>query len=136
MNVNAKGESTLSVMQYFIIKDIFMKILHLVAMAALTFGLSHIAYANNDDKEGMHCDRKHVMEDADTNKDGSVSREEFIASHQKMASEMFTMMDTNKDGKIDQAEREAIHSKMGKKCKMNDHKMGDMKEHKMDDSSK
>jgi IMP cyclohydrolase len=109
-----------------------MKILQLVAMAALTLGLTQMAYC----KDGMHCDRKHAMEDADTNKDGAVSHDEFTAAHQKMADEMFTMMDTNKDGKIDQAERAAMHGKMGKKCNMKDHKMGDMKEHKMDETTK
>jgi hypothetical protein len=101
-----------------------MKILQLVAMAALALGLTQMAYANHDGKDGMHCDRKHAMEDADTDKDGTVSHDEFTAAHQKMADEMFTMMDTNKDGK------------MGKKCNMKDHKMGDMKDHKMDDSAK
>jgi hypothetical protein len=113
-----------------------MKILQLVAMVVLALGLTQMAYANHEGKDGMHCDRKHTMEDADTNKDGAVSHDEFTAAHQKMADEMFTKMDINKDGKIDQAERDAMHSKMGKKCNMKDHKMGDMKEHKMDDSAK
>jgi hypothetical protein len=104
-----------------------MKILQLVAVMTLALGLTtQIAYANHDGKDGKHCDRKHAMEDADSNKDGAVSHDEFNAQHQKMADEMFTKMDANKDGKIDQAERDAMHSKMGKKSNMKDHKMDDM----------
>ena len=113
-----------------------MKILQIVVVAALTLGLSQIAYANHDGHDGMHCTRGNNMQDADTNKDGVVSHDEFNAHHQKMADEMFAKMDTNKDGKIDQAEREAMHGKMGKKCNMKDHKMDDMKDHKMDDPAK
>jgi hypothetical protein len=103
-----------------------MKVLHIVAATALALGLAQAAYANHDGKEGGHCDRKHAMQDADANKDGVISRDEFMSEHQKMADEMFTKMDTNKDGKIDQAERDAM------KAKMKDHKMGNMKDHKMD----
>jgi hypothetical protein len=98
-----------------------MKVLHIVAAAALALGLTQMAYANHDGKEGGHCDRmKHNMTDADTNKDGAISKDEFMNEHQKMADEMFTKMDANKDGKIDQSERDAM------KAKMKDHKMGDM----------
>jgi hypothetical protein len=98
-----------------------MKVLHIVAVTALALGLTQMAYANHDGKEGSHCDRmKHNMTDADTNKDGAISKDEFMSHHQKMADEMFTKMDANKDGKIDQAERDAM------KAKMKDHKMGDM----------
>lgn len=113
-----------------------MKVLQIVAAAALALGLSQIAYANHDGKDGMHCTRSNNMQDADTNNDGAISRDEFNAQHQKMADEMFAKMDTNKDGKIDQAEREAMHGKMGKKCNMKDHKMGDMKDHKMVEPAK
>lgn len=47
--------------------------------------------------------------DADANKDGMVSREEFTKAHQVRADEMFSAMDANKDGKIDAAERKAMH---------------------------
>ncbi|MDP3088529.1 MAG: EF-hand domain-containing protein [Methylotenera sp.] len=102
-----------------------MKILQLIIMAALALGLTQMAYADNHSKDGMHCDRKHTMQDADANKDGALSREEFSAYHQKMSDEMFTKMDANKDGKIDQDERYGMKSKMGKKCKMKDHKIDD-----------
>jgi len=102
-----------------------MKILQLLAVAALSLCLTQMAYANHHEKDGMHCTRNSQMQNADANKDGAVSHDEFNAQHQKMADEMFTKMDSNKDGKIDQAEREAMHGKMGKKCNMNDHKMYD-----------
>ena len=107
-------------------KGYCMKILQIVAVAALTLGLTQMAYANHDGKDGMHCDRKHAMQDADTNKDGAISHDEFTAAHQKMADEMFAKMDTNKDGKIDQAERDAMKEKVGMHSKMKDHKMEDM----------
>ena len=100
-----------------------MKILQLIAMATLALGLTQMAYADNHSKDGMHCDRKHTMQDADANKDGALSRDEFNAHHQKMADEMFSKMDANKDGEIDQAERDGIKNKMAKKCNMKDHKL-------------
>jgi Ca2+-binding EF-hand superfamily protein len=103
-----------------------MKIIQIVTITALALGLSQMAYANHDGTDGKHCDHKHTMQDADTNKDGAVSHEEFTANHQKMADEMFAKMDANNDGKIDQAERQAMKDKMGKNCKMKDHKMHDM----------
>jgi hypothetical protein len=103
-----------------------MKILQIAVAAALALGLTQMAYANHDSKDGMHSDHMHAMQDADTNKDGVISHDEFTAAHQKMADEMFAKMDTNKDGKIDQAERDAMKEKMGKHCKMKEHKMEDM----------
>lgn len=103
-----------------------MKILQIAVVAALALGLTQMAYANHDGKDGMHSDHMHAMQDADTNKDGVISHDEFTAAHQKMADEMFAKMDTNKDGKIDQAERDAMKEKMGKHCKMKGHKMEDM----------
>ncbi len=98
-----------------------MKMIHIVATAALALGLTQLAYANHDGKEGGHCDRKHGMQDADANKDGVISRDEFMSGHQKMADEMFTKMDANKDGKIDQAERDAMKAKWQEHHK--DHEM-------------
>jgi hypothetical protein len=90
-----------------------MKIKHLVAVTALALGLTQLAYANHDGSDDKHCDRKHHgMQDADTNKDGAISKDEFMAQHQKMADKMFGKMDANKDGKIDQAERDAMKEKM------------------------
>ncbi len=98
-----------------------MKIIHIVTMAALALGLTQLVYAN-DDVDGKQCEHmKHgMLQDADTNKDGVISRDEFMAAHQARMNKMFDMMDTNHDGKIDQAERDAM------KAKWKDHKMHDM----------
>ena len=83
--------------------------------------------------DGKHGAGRHgmgmmMLKMADTNKDGAVSRDEFLAAHAKH----FDMMDTNHDGKLTKAERQAAHDKMramgGKHGdhKMGGHKMGDM----------
>lgn len=64
---------------------------------------------------------------ADTNKDGSVTRAEFLAG----ASQHFGMIDANKDGALSAAERKAARGKMkgmrhGGQGGHGDHKMGDM----------
>ena len=106
-----------------------MKIIQIVAMVALALGLTQLAFAEHNGKDGKHCERmKHDMQDADTNKDGVISKDEFMAAHQARADKMFAMMDTNKDGKIDQAERDAM------KAKWKDHKMED--KHDMDKEAK
>ncbi|MGB7815016.1 MAG: EF-hand domain-containing protein [Methylotenera sp.] len=113
-----------------------MKIIHIVTMAALALGLSQMAYANHDGTDGMHCNHKGMMQDADANKDGAVSRDEFTAAHQARADKMFAKMDANKDGKIDQAERDAMKANMKDRCNMKDHKMHDMnKMHEMNPDS-
>jgi len=109
-----------------------MKISQLIVIATLALGLTQMAYANHHGKDGMHCDNKHTMQDADTNKDGALSRDEFNAHHQKMADEVFTKMDANKDGEIGQAERDGVKSEMAKKCNMKDHQ----KDHKIYDVTK
>lgn len=50
---------------------------------------------------------------ADANEDGMVTKEEFVAYHEKM----FDEADTNKDGSLDADERKALHEKMAEgKC--------------------
>lgn len=49
-----------------------------------------------------------MMGMADANKDGAVSRDEFLAGHAKH----FDMADANKDGKLSPEERKAAHEKM------------------------
>jgi len=85
-----------------------MKITHMLLTSSLLLGSANLAYANHHaGEEGRnHC------EHADTNKDGTISREEFMMKHQKRAEKMFTRMDTNKDGKIDANERNAAHEAM------------------------
>ena len=49
-----------------------------------------------------------MLKMADTNKDGSVTRDEFVAA----SGQHFDKMDTNKDGKLTKEERKAAHTKM------------------------
>jgi uncharacterized membrane protein YebE (DUF533 family) len=99
-----------------------MKITHIVAIAALALGLTQVAYANHDGGDDKHCDRKkHGMQDSDVNKDGVISKDEFMTSHQARADKMFAKMDANNDGKVDQAERDAMKAKMKEHHK--DHEM-------------
>jgi hypothetical protein len=89
-----------------------MKILHIVTAAALTLGLAQMAYANHDGADGKRCaHKKHSMQDSDTNKDGAISRDEFMSARQARAEQHFAKMDANKDGKIEQAERDAMKAK-------------------------
>jgi Ca2+-binding EF-hand superfamily protein len=102
-----------------------MKTLQVLTMLTLTLGLAQIASAEQSATDGKRCGRMQGMREADTNKDGAISREEFMTAHQARAEKMFTKMDTNKDGKIDQAERKSAKEMMGKNCKMKDYKMDD-----------
>jgi uncharacterized low-complexity protein len=70
----------------------------------------------------MPMDSKCGMDVMDTNKDGKVSRDEFMKAHQAM----FDAMDTNKDGMIDADEMKAAGGVVGAK-KSTDGKCGDMK---------
>ena len=76
--------------------------------------------------------RMMLMQMSDTNKDGAVSKDEFLAAHVKH----FDMMDANHDGQLTKAERQAARQKMHAMGKMQggmrhggkhaDHQMGDM----------
>jgi uncharacterized membrane protein YebE (DUF533 family) len=111
-----------------------MKITNLVLTLTLAFGLSQLAYAKHDGKEGGHCShKKHSMQDADVNKDGKISRDEFMTQHQTRANEMFAKLDANKDGNIDQAERDAMKAKWKEHHNSDNHNTGLMEhgaEHK------
>ncbi len=60
------------------------------------------------------------MMEADTNKDGQISKTEFMAKHEAV----FTEVDTNKDGMLDEKERQAMHGKMMKEGKCGEGKCG------------
>ena len=49
-----------------------------------------------------------MMKMADTNKDGAVSKDEFLSAHGKH----FDMLDVNHDGQVTKAERQAARAKM------------------------
>ena len=104
-----------------------MKITYILATAALALGLTQLAYAKHGDDDAQ-CDRKkHGMMDNDTNKDGAISRDEFMSGHQARADKMFAKMDANKDGKVDQAERDAMKAKWKEHRESGEHhKSGEM----------
>jgi hypothetical protein len=58
----------------------------------------------------------HMFDDTDTNKDGAISKEEWLAKGDKMFSEI----DTNKDGKVSQDEMKAHHET--KRAEMEKHR--------------
>lgn len=59
--------------------------------------------------EAKHAER---FAKTDTNNDGVISRDEFLASHAKRAEEMFTKIDADNDGKVTKDEMKAGHEKM------------------------
>lgn len=77
--------------------------------AVLTLFAAGRAYAEDAAPTPDHP--PHKM-DADTNKDGKISRDEFRAAHEKRSDAMFKRMDTNGDGAIDQDEKKAAGEKM------------------------
>lgn len=90
-------------------------------VAALMLGMSSVANADHHDADGKHCyHKKHMMQDIDANKDGAISRDEFMAGHQARADKMFAKMDANNDGTIDATERKAMHANMGDHCNKKD----------------
>ncbi|MDQ5768570.1 hypothetical protein [Thiothrix subterranea] len=69
---------------------------------------------------------------ADADKDGKVTKEEFMTHHEKM----FTEADADKDGSLSADERKALHSKMGEgKCGGKEGTCGGNKEEKKDDKT-
>lgn len=88
-----------------------MKITQSLFMSALLLGLIQGANAAHDGTGDHQEVRMHSWQDADTNKDGVVSHDEFMASHQAHAEEMFIKLDVNKDGKIDASDRKAMREK-------------------------
>jgi len=95
-----------------------MKTLQILAISSLLLGLSQTAIADhhemNHDHAGAHG---HNWENADTNKDGVVSKDEFMVKHQQRAEKMFSKMDANKDGTVDEAERKTMHDKCDRHAK-------------------
>lgn len=85
------------------------------ALAVLSAGPVWAEHGGGEHHGGGKDNMPRKLEDADTNADGLVSKDEFIASHIRR----FEEMDTNKDGNIDKAEidarREAWREKMKEK---------------------
>jgi Ca2+-binding EF-hand superfamily protein len=94
-----------------------MKLSQGLMAVALVFGSAQLAYANYHETSAKHCQR-HGLQDADANKDGTISHEEFTEAHKARSEKMFETLDANHDGKLDEAESKAGKGKMGDRCKM------------------
>jgi Ca2+-binding EF-hand superfamily protein len=75
------------------------------------------------DGKGQGMGGKMMMRMADANKDGAISRDEFVAAHLKH----FETADTNKDGSVTPEERKAAMQKMHEHMKQMKGKMGAMR---------
>lgn len=92
-----------------------MKKLLMLSAAALVLG-APFAFAEDTPMEESSHERPHrgdMMEKIDTDKDGAISKNEFISFHE----ERFKEIDKNADGKITQDEREASKAEWRKKIK-------------------
>lgn len=69
------------------------------------------------------CGGKMKNPPADTNKDGNVSKQEFMTRHEQM----FNEADTNKDSMLSADERKGLHKKMMKEGKCGEGKCGSSK---------
>ena len=88
-----------------------MKSFKILVLSILVLATTPLAYADQHEGEHVHGAYHHSWQDADANKDGVISKDEFMARHQQRAEKMFSKLDSNKDGKVDQAEREAMDRK-------------------------
>lgn len=95
-----------------------MKTISLLAISSLFLGLSHTAFADHHETQHDHAaGHGHSWQNADKNKDGAVSKEEFMTQHQQQAEKMFLKLDTNKDGKVEESELKAMHEKCERHAK-------------------
>ncbi len=79
------------------------------------------AIGHGDMKVDHHC--PHKMSSADQNKDGKISKEEFMKHHEAM----FDKKDTNKDGLLDDTEIRHMHKHKHDQHKEDGHAHGDEK---------
>jgi Ca2+-binding EF-hand superfamily protein len=87
-----------------------MHIKYLVSAAALLSSVSFTqAYAHDMPPPDK---MQEAMQQADTNKDGKISYDEFKVEHEKRGQERFKKMDANSDGFIDESEKKAFHDQM------------------------
>lgn len=81
---------------------------------ALLLALQGVAWAGHEGADGG--EHKNMMEQADADRDGKVSHDEFKAAHEKRTEQMFKKRDANGDGFIDKDEmrkgREMMREKM------------------------
>lgn len=98
-----------------------MKKLFMTAAVISAFALTaNVAMAEHH-KGGEHKGKGKMMERADTDGDGNISKSEFMAKHEAM----FSKIDTDGNGVLSKEEMKAGHEKMHEKRK-------EMKEKRME----
>jgi hypothetical protein len=92
--------------------------------AALVLGTPVVAQAaadtspSTDAKSYDSKDKKFLkFEEADTNKDGALTKEEMLEAHKKRIDSMFERLDTDKNGTLSKAELDKGRTEMHKKMK-------------------
>jgi hypothetical protein len=104
--------------------------------AALLLGTPIIAHAeaepspSTETKSYEAKDKKFLkFEEADTNKDGALTKEEMLEAHKKRIDAMFERLDTDKNGTLSKAEldkgRDEMHKKMKERWKENHDRKSD-----------
>ena len=89
----------------------------MAALAAFTAG-ANFAAADSGQGMGKHGQfLEQRFEQSDTNKDGQVSLDEFLASQEERAKARFKRIDSNDDGSISKSEMEDARDNMQKKFK-------------------
>ncbi len=78
-------------------------IIVIVLTTFILLGGHHVLAQDRSTSKGRMQGRYNVM---DTNKDGKISHDEYMAYHQQIAEKRFQSMDTNGDGFVNQQEHE------------------------------
>jgi|GEM_PF-1190241 len=94
-------------------KDGYMNKYVMIGALAMTMGITGIAQADEHKGKDFEKFQHKMFEKMDTDGNGSISRDEFMAVHE----EKFTMMDTNGDGELSMDELKASREKMKEKYK-------------------
>lgn len=97
---------------YQSLKGMKMKKLKIVVLMSTALFFSQAVMAEHAGGHDEKNANKHHVKKADTNNDGVVSRDEFMAKHQEHANKRFEKLDANKDGNIDDAEHKAARDHM------------------------
>ena len=105
-----------------------MKKTALKVLTLLIIGLSHVAFAHegNHGVDGKKCEGmangSFSISYLDTNKDGNISKAEYLAGDKSNTEKTFAHLDANSDGNLDQDEQkeiEEVYKKIHEKYKEN-----------------
>lgn len=93
----------------------FRKYSILLVLAMIATPLASFAEEPGYEKNKGPQGPMRLLQEADTNKDGTLSRTEFLAGHQKFAEKRFEMLDADKNGEVSQDEIKVMREKRRKK---------------------